>query len=258
MSDDPQHDPLEERLRAAAATLPYPPTPDLASSRRRAARRAPWRAAAGIALALVLALAALLAVPEVRGAALRLLQIGVVRVRVEPDAPPPPAVGPSAQPTPALRLPDLRGATSLDAAARQLPFPIQLPAYPPDLGPPALVFVQDLGGPALVLVWADPADPARARLSLQALSSRVFAEKLLSGDAATLAETDVDGARALWVRGPHLLQTGSAEGDMYQEVRLVDGNTLIWSAGEVTYRLETDLSLDAARRVAESLRPLTP
>ncbi|NTU85662.1 MAG: hypothetical protein HGA45_41060, partial [Chloroflexales bacterium] len=150
------------------------------------------------------------------------------------------------------------GATSVEAAARQLPFPIQLPAYPPDLGPPA-AFVQDLGGPALVLVWADLAEPTRVQLSLHALSSRVFAEKLLfGGEAELLAETEVNGAWALWVRGPHMLRTGPSEGGEYAEVRLVDGNTLIWTNGDVTYRLESDLTLEEARRVAESLRPLEP
>lgn len=264
MADDRQHEALGERLRAAAAQLPYPPTPELAGALRPPpARPAPprLRLVARLALLLALLLAALLAVPEVRAAALRLLQIGVVRVRVEPAPAPPLAAPPAPSPTPLPppRLPDLTGATTLDAAAASLPFAILLPAYPPDLGPPAAVFVQEIGGPALVLVWADPADPARARLSLHALSSQAFAEKLIyAGGTEVVTETSVGDAPALWVRGPHLLRTGPAEADRYTQLRLVRGDTLIWTAGAVTYRLESGLPLEEARRVAESLRPPSP
>jgi hypothetical protein len=37
--------------------------------------------------------------------------------------------------------------------------------------------------------------------------------------------------------------------------RLVDGDVLAWEEGGITYRLESTLSLDEARRVAESLTP---
>jgi hypothetical protein len=265
MRDDPHDDRLGERLRAAAAEFPYPPTPDLAPTlgRRPAGRRplvpSPRRIALPAALALAVLLAALLAVPEVRGAALRLLQVGVVRVRILPGPAPTPAPAPSATPPPAPRLPALVGATTLEAAAAQLPFPILLPAYPADLGAPAAAFVQEIGGPALVLVWADPGEPGRVRLSLHALSSRAFAEKLLFGGGAEVLEaTEVAGEPALWVRGPHLLRLGPDGDGEYAQVRLVEGDTLIWTAGEVTYRLESDLSLDEARRVAESLRPQKP
>ncbi|NTU85622.1 MAG: hypothetical protein HGA45_40855, partial [Chloroflexales bacterium] len=122
MPDESPNDPLDERLRAAAAAFPYPPTPDLAAALagRTVARRARgpsrWRLAAGLGLAALLV--ALLAVPEVRGAAMRLLQVGVVRVRLEPSPAPPSTPAPSVEPMPAPRLPDLAGATTLEAAAR--------------------------------------------------------------------------------------------------------------------------------------------
>jgi hypothetical protein len=45
---------------------------------------------------------------------------------------------------------------------------------------------------------------------------------------------------------------------VYQDVRLIKGHVLIWEQEEITYRLETDLPLEEAVRVAESLQPLSP
>ena len=35
---------------------------------------------------------------------------------------------------------------------------------------------------------------------------------------------------------------------------LVEGHALVWEEGDITYRLETSLSLDEAVKIAESLR----
>lgn len=252
MSDD---QPLIEFLRAEAGALAYPPTPDLAARERARLAGAPlprrfWTRARAALVALLLA-ALLLAVPEVRAAALRVLQIGVVQVVV---APPPatPAPVPTPRPTPDL---GLVGATSLDAARAAVDFPILLPGEPPGLGPPDLVYLQNLDGAAVVLVWLDPADPSRPALSLHALSSDAFVRKTIgAGENRVLAETTVGGADALWVRGPHFVEIGRAGAGELGLRRIVTGNTLIWTAGGLTYRLESELTLDEAVRVAESLR----
>jgi hypothetical protein len=36
---------------------------------------------------------------------------------------------------------------------------------------------------------------------------------------------------------------------------MVNANVLLWTEGDITYRLESSLPLDEARRVAESLKP---
>jgi len=36
---------------------------------------------------------------------------------------------------------------------------------------------------------------------------------------------------------------------------LVEGNVLLWTEGEITYRLETDQRMEEAVRIAESLAP---
>lgn len=266
MTNDRQEQ-LERRLRAAARGLAYPPTPDLVAAlrRRRAGRGAALRLPSPAALtlaALAVVAALLLAVPQVRAAALEALRIGVVRIiPAAPTAPPAPQPVITATPltaTPAAPtatvgrdpLRELSGATTLDEARERLPFPLRLPAEPPDLGPPDAVFVQNLGGPAAILVWREPADPARTRLALYVLSSDAFAQKV---EVPAIEETTVGGRPAVWTSGPYVLQLGRA-GDRMDVRRVVTGHTLIWADGDLTYRLETDLPLADAVRIAESLR----
>jgi hypothetical protein len=66
-------------------------------------------------------------------------------------------------------------------------------------------------------------------------------------------ETQVNGQRAIWTEGPYplLLSNGNVSWD-----RLVEGHVLIWKAGNITYRLETGLSLAEALKIAESLKPI--
>ena len=121
-------------------------------------------------------------------------------------------------------------------------------------GAPAGVFVQGLDGAAVVLVWLDPADPARVRLSLHLLAAPTIAEKLIFSvqkeGVPGLIATDVGGLTAVWTTGPYVLHTQSGA---LHEYRLIDGHVLIWSDGRLTYRLETDLPLAEAQRIAESL-----
>ena len=259
MPAEHEFDLLAERLRAEAEAQPFPPTPDLALRERRRLAESGVRGAPALlrrsrlVVAVVLLLAALVAVPEVRAAARRIWQLGVVQVLVEP-APPSPAPSPVASPVPTLDL-GLAGSTTLAAAAEELSFPLRLPGYPVDIGPPDLVYLQELDGAALLLVWLDPADRASPVLSLHALTSDAIVRKTMFGEETELlAETSVGGRPALWVRGPHFVQVGRAADAWIEPRRIVAGNTLIWTVDELTYRLETGLPLEEAVRIAESLR----
>ena len=209
-----------------------------------------------------------MAIPPVRAAVLEFLRIGAIQINlVEPTATPAPtstpipaaAAKPTAAPsptprpsaTPAQSVLDLYGETTLDKAQAAFPAPIRLPTYPDDLGLPDHVFLQDLDGPVVVLVWMDRDEPSRVRLSLHILAPGTFA---LKGRPTTLRETTVHGNPALWTTGPYMLQfRRGAVGD-YDARRLVQGNVLLWTEGRYTYRLETDLSMDEAVKVAESLK----
>ncbi len=266
---------LESRLRAAARAFDYPPTPDVARAvsarlERQAGQRIPShrRLAWAAAVALLVA-AGLLAVPEVRAALLRALRLGAVEILLE--GPTPTATNPPLLPTasraiiatatsvptppPLASALQLAGETTLEEIRPRVDFPIRLPDYPPDLGPPDRVFVQDLGGPVVVLVWLEPAQPDRVRLSLHELGPGTFAQKV---QPIVVEETTVNGRPALWAEGPYLLQFRRDGRTVTDVQRLVEGHVLIWAEGEITYRLESDLPLEEAVRIAESLQPQMP
>ncbi len=213
----------------------------------------------GVLIALVI-LAGSMAVPQVRAAVFGILRIGAVRI--VPVAPTPTATPaapvfaptiatPSPSPTPLSSVLNLAGETTLAEARAKAGFPIHLPAYPSDLGPPDHVFLQDLGGPVVVLVWMDGTQPNRVRMSLHELGPGTFAEKI---QPPVIQETTVNGQRAGWTEGPHLLQFLRDGQVIYDARRLVEGHILVWTQGDITYRLETDLSLNEATRIAESLK----
>lgn len=237
---------LEALLRRAGRHLPYPPLRPPAPVRARPAGRArlAW------ALALLAALALLsLAVPQVRAGLVEFIQIGVVRIFLgAPTATPAAPATVTPEPTLLPSLLDLAGHTTLAAARQAVAFPIRLPAYPTDLGPPDDVFLQDLDGSAVVLVWRDPVRPDRIRLSLHYLSSPAVG---LKGQPEAIQSTAVNGREALWTAGGYVIQVRSGNWDFR---RLIDGHVLIWTEGGLTLRLETDLPLDEAVRIAESLR----
>jgi hypothetical protein len=260
-----QHDAWEERIRDTARAFPYPPTPDLASRAARhpgiAARseRFPRRRLAQLVAVALLILAALMAVPPVRAAVFDALRIGAVRIiPVQPTASTVlssatkvsrPAATPSL--TSIGSVFDLPGETTLADARRQASFPVRLPTYPRGLGPPDRVFVEDFGGPVVALVWTRPGRPDRARLALYELPSGSVVEKKLA-PISHIQQTTVNGERAVWATGPHLLRVLTNGRVALQ--RQVDTDVLIWTRDGVTYRLETVLPLPEARKIAESLR----
>jgi hypothetical protein len=254
MSSRPPTDPWDEHVRATARQFRYPATPPIAGRTRAEIVPRPVRRGVWVLAAVVLIASSLLAVPPVRAALHAWLRIGAIEfVSPSPTANTPAPPSTPGTPVAPSALLDLAGETTLDAARAQVPFPILLPAFPNDLDTPDRVYVQDLNGPAVILVWLDPHDRSRVRLSLQALSSDAFAQKIVGEQLVD--EVTVNGENAAWVRGDHLLQLRDTNGDSRYDTRhLVSGNVLIWETNEVTYRLETDQPLREAVRIAESLR----
>jgi len=256
---------FETQLRSIASGMDYPPTPDVAgtvAARLRVPRtRSMSRTyARSLVLALVL-LASLLLIPSVRAAVLEFIQIGVVRIfRAEPTPVPQesPATMMPITATPSATLPSLlpfleqmAGETTLQHAEQMTEYPIRLPTYPAGLGEPERVFVQDAEGPMTILVWLDPQQPDQVKMSLHFIPDGSWAVEKFSPRA--IDETSVNGNPAVWAVGPYpiMLQNG----DM-KVSRLVNGHVLIWENGGITYRLEADLSMEEAVRIAESLEPI--
>jgi len=267
-------EPFETRLQSLAQSFRYPPTPQVAARvmaglnvpgrRRFAARRWAW----GIALAVALA-AGLMAVPPVRAAVLEFIQIGIVRIFLpaaeteSPEVQPPATAVPGAQlpitATPAATvsapltplLDRIAGETTLAEVRAQVEFSIRLPAYPPALGVPDRVFFQDLDGDFVVLVWLDSHQPDQVDMSLHIIGPGSWAISKI--EPVVVQATMVNGQRAIWAIGPYPLILRNSE---IQFIRLVEGHVLIWTDGEISYRLETNRSLEEAIKIAESLEPV--
>ena len=265
-------EPFETRVQTQAQGFPYPPTPQVAmkvmaklrarpTQRRLVADR--WAWGIGIVIALF---AGLMAVPPVRAAVLEFIQIGIVRIFLPPAETEIPNIGPpsTAMPgpifpvtaTPGLTasssliplLEQMTGETTLEEARERVGFPISLPSYPPDLGQPDRVFIQRADGWMVVLVWIDPGQPEQVQMSLHIIEAGSWAiEKV---QPVVVQETTVKGLKAAWTIGPYPLILSNSD---IRFTRLIDGHVLIWADDELTYRIETDLSMEEAVRVAESL-----
>jgi hypothetical protein len=145
----------------------------------------------------------------------------------------------------------LAGERSLESAQQLVDYTILLPSYPPNLGPPDRIFVQDADGNMTILIWVNPEDPTQVLMSMHLIPPGSWAVDKM--EPARIQETTVNGGRAIWAVGPYPVRFSNGNMDF---VRLIDGHVLIWTDQEITYRLETELSLEEAVRVAESLEPI--
>ena len=273
-----QQELFEKQLRSIAKGLEYPRTPAIAGSvmkhlrpstpPRLVSRRFAWT------LTVILILfTSLMLIPPARAAILEFIQIGIVRIfRAEPTPVTPPqqefpVTMVPVTATPVLTseplipiLERLAGERSLGGAQQIVDYPILLPSYPPDLGPPDRIFVQDADGAMTILIWIDPDQPTQVLMSLHMIPPGSWQVDKMK--PTLIEETTVNGERAIWTIGPYPIQFSNGNMDF---VRLVEGHVLIWTDGEtlapgasagVTYRLETELELEEAIKVAESLEPV--
>jgi hypothetical protein len=230
-----------------------------------AVRRAP-RLVAALA---VLVLVALVALPGPRRAVARWL--GFDSVRIEPGVTVPTtststsqttaitvttASGPA--PAPALGLGE---PVSIDAAMSATGLPDPAPAL---LGPPLSVHVvQPPESGQIVLVYA-PSElvPQSSVIGAGALVSVMparieegFFQKTL-GDTSTARSVDVDGAVGYWIEGsPHQLMFDFGDQILPDTLRLAT-NTLLWQRGDHVYRLEAEIDLETALRIAATVPSL--
>jgi len=247
----------EREIQPLADDFVYPPTPDLVTavaerlaaekqSRRERRLQPVW-----VALALLLLLlAGTLSIPVARATLLDWLQVGAVRIWLREPTPTATGIYHRAEPTttPISSLLDIAGETTLSAAQTEVDFPIQWPTWPADLGEPDHVYLQQAEGDMVILVWMWPTQPAQVRMSLHLLGPNAFVWKIKPPE---VVDVQVNGTQAFWMRGTYYIKIRA--GQSWGSVRLVDGHVLIWTEGEMTYRLESDLSLAEAIQAAESL-----
>ena len=176
-------EPIEPRLQALAKEFQYPITPSVVGAvmsglreprtHLRRNRQLAWT----LAMIIVL-LAGLMSVPPVRAAVLEFIQIGIVRIFPAPAESPVPTteapLTPAPAPTRSSLIPmieKIAGETTLESARSIVNFSIPLPTYPPDLGPPDRVFLQDTGGWMVILVWLNPQQPEHVQMSLHLIEA---------------------------------------------------------------------------------------
>lgn len=278
-----QQELFEKQLLSISRELDYPRTPDIAGSVMKKLTALPSPTARGRpqgpgevrprpisrrlawSLTVILILfSSLMLIPPARAAIIEFIQIGVVRIFSAEPTPvsPPQQEAPStlvpvtATPKPTSQplipiLERLAGEMTLEEAHQAVDYPLLLPSYPSSLGQPDRVFVQDADGAMTILVWIDPEQPDAVLMSLHFLPPNSWAIKKV--EPTLVQETTVNGQRAIWTIGPYPIRYSSGDIDF---TRLIDGHVLIWTDGDVTYRLETDLSLEEAVKIAESLEPV--
>lgn len=238
-------------VKSLVARFEFPPTPDIADVVR--ARIAPNDArrrvmltqlAKPIAVLLVVALVITLLVPDLRARAFGWLKIGAIWIT--DDAPStthtPVPSGLEFDVTPIWSILDWDYKITRAEAQARVDFP--LPVVP-DLGEPDAVFFYELDEPVVILVWKQ-LDQLPISLHLIGSENRVFKYSAEEQHPVT-----VNGRNGLWLVSPHLFEIMPRDGGIMQ--RFVNGSVLIWEFDGVTYRLEGDLTLDEALRLAESL-----
>ena len=78
-------------------------------------------------------------------------------------------------------------------------------------------------------------------------------EKAVQGEIPVERVT-VDGAPGLWLEGPrHEFFYRTLEREAMRDTQRLAGNTLLWTRGPLTLRIEGDLSKAEAIRIAESM-----
>jgi hypothetical protein len=213
--------------------------------RRPTIGRVPRLAGALVALVLVV----VVALPGPRHAVARWL--GFDSVRIEPGVTvPTTAAGHDLGLGPAVSLDEAELATGLpDPTPALLGDPQSIHVVqPPATGQIMLVY------PPSALLPQSPVTGAGALVSVMpAHIDQGFFEKTL-GTTSTVQNVEVDGQAGYWIEGsPHQLFFEFGEQILPDTLRLAT-NTLLWQRGDRVYRIEADIGLGAALRIARSIR----
>jgi hypothetical protein len=244
-------DTLAVALRHAGRELAYPPTPPISQgvvARLEAERDRQTRPRfPAVALWSRRRLLAVVAVGLIGLLALAFaarLVIGAAEIRVQPGVTPSgPPLGPDA----------LGDPIPVERVERAVRFPLGVPAGPPP--DHAYVFVSGGGNGALLGWEASERYPSLPGTpwGLILVELRTDQASLVKdvGGFDDIQEVRVNGRASFWIDDPHQLHVITHEGS---ETFRVGGNVLIWTRGDVTYRMETSLTLPEATALAQSVR----
>jgi hypothetical protein len=251
---------LEKQLVLLSQHIQYPTTPDIVQAikgRQEGSTAWNWKVRYGLAALMgVVLVTVILFIPPVRAQVMEFVQIGAVRIFI-PDRSitedenifsEEPMFSDDRQSTLSMLM-QFAGETSLDAAREVVDFPIKIPTHPVELGLPDRIFLQKGEGQMLILVWMLPESDDEVKLSLHIIGPEDFS--VLKYPPSLVEGLEVNGQEAFWTTGRYVVEIRDGRQGL---MRLIEGHVLIWAEGDLTYRLETDFSLDEALQVAESLQ----
>ena len=236
---------LELNLRRLGEEVVWPETPELASAVRRRIEAAPKRRfplrTLAIALAiLAVAAGAVFAVHPARTAILDWLGFGGVEIRRVAELPQVPSEG---------RL-VLGERASLERARALAEHPVLVPDEAGFKQPDAVYVDPSAPGRPVALVYGPPGRP---RLLVLEFRAAPLIEKVVLGETR-VEHVTVDGAPGVWIEGPrHEFFYRTLEQEAMRDTQRLAGNTLLWTRGPLTLRIEGDLSKAEAIRIAESM-----
>lgn len=255
-----EFDNLERELSRLADDITFPPAPSFAfpapQSKRRIRQLIPdgwWKA--GLAAAGLL-LATTLAVPDARHALAGWLDFPGIRIEIgdRADDPPPTVttIGGSLL---------LGEAATLEGAASAVEFELVAPSVGPEGVEPEVYLNHFEGAPVVSLLYpASNELPGIGETGVGLLlmqidaagNTSMFITKRASAESPPRPVT-VDGAAGMWIQGGVLMIDA---GDPFWTYQRRSGNVLVWERGGTTYRMESNLPLDDAIAIAESLAPI--
>jgi hypothetical protein len=242
---------LEQELRGLGPLVEFPATPDLATAvRRRLAaepvrRELPWRRTLVLAFALLaVTVGGLMTVPQSRSAILEWLGIRgaeIERVPTQPTAPEQPID---------LGLGDR---VDLAEARERVDYPVLMPAGDELQNPDDVYVSTATPGRQVAFVYRDGGEISLLLTQFPGTLDPDFIQKTL-GPGTTAENVMVGEERGYWIEGePHEFYYLDENGQPIFETLRLAGNTLLWTRGDLTLRLEGDLTKDEALAIAESL-----
>jgi hypothetical protein len=260
---------LDADLRALAAGVEFPPTPDLVPRVRGelaepARRQAWWPFATGRATrrSLVLAIVALLAAAGIVAAGI--FGIGPLRiVRVETL----PSLPPAATPNPTAWLGSNLGLgreTTIDDAVGQVEFKVFRPTAAELATPDAVYFGKALAGGQVSLVYGPGASrpsPTESGVSVlitefQGTLQERLADKIV-GPGTTVDVITVNGGLGFWIEGrPHEIVYRDPSGQFVLDSFRLVRNSLAWDQDGTIIRIEGSLSRTDALAIAATMAPI--
>lgn len=182
--------------------------------------------------------------PGPRQAIARILGIGSVRIEQVASLDLPPATATAAS---------LGSPATLAEAAATAGFSPLVPALP-GLDTPE-VFIRRGAGFTLITLRYTAGDGSPGLVITQlAADGEVFIKQL--DETTAVQNVTVGGAPGIWLEGGAHTIALFTDGDYLEDTARLVGDTLLWTRGTITIRIESELSLGESITIATSMRPV--